>query len=148
MSTYTQILYQIVYSTKNRQATLTALNREELHKYIYGVLKEQNCFPYQIGGVEDHIHIVTHLHPKVALADLIKDIKLASTDTIKERKLFQNFNGWQDGYAAFTYSIDALDRLIDYVRNQEEHHKTKSFIDELIELLEEHGVRYDTKYLL
>ena len=112
MSTYTQILYQIVYSTKFREKTLGAKNRKELYKYIWGILNNNKCHLYQIGGVEDHIHIITHLHPSVALADLVKDIKLASSDYIKNEKLFSNFNGWQDGYAAFTYSIDAKENLI------------------------------------
>ncbi len=73
MSTYTQILYQIVFSTKKRERTLTKSNRTELFQYMWGVLKEKNCHLYRINGVEDHLHIVTHLHPTIALASLIKD---------------------------------------------------------------------------
>lgn len=148
MSTYTQILYQIVFSTKDREHRLTNDNRKELFKYIWGILKNQKCYLYQIGGVADHIHIVTHLHPSVALASLIKDIKLASSQQIKENGLFKEFNGWQDGYGAFTYSFNDKDRLIEYVKNQEEHHKHKTYKEELIELLNEHGVVFDEKYLL
>ena len=148
MRTYTQILYQIVYSTKYREKTLEAENRKELYKYIWGILNNNKCYLYQIGGIEDHIHIITHLHPSVALADLVKDIKLASSDYIKNKKLFPNFNGWQDGYAAFTYSIDTKENLINYVKNQEEHHKTKTFIEELKEFLIEHKIEFDEKYLL
>lgn len=147
MSTYTQILYQIVFSTKRRERTLTKDNRTELFKYMWGVLKEKNCHLYRINGVEDHLHIVTHLHPTIALASLIKDLKLASSAHIKENNLFLNFDGWQVGYAAFTYSIKEKNRLIEYVKNQEEHHKTKTFREELIELLKEHGVEFDEKYL-
>lgn len=148
MRTYTQILYQIVYSTKYREKTLEAENRKELYKYIWGILNNNKCYLYQIGGIEDHIHIITHLHPSVALADLVKDIKLASSDYIKNKKLFPNFNGWQDGYAAFTYSIDTKENLINYVKNQEEHHKTKTFVEELKELLIEYKLEFDEKYLL
>ena len=148
MSTYTQILYQIVYSTKNREETLDANNRKELYKYIWGILQKKNCHLFQIGAVTDHIHIVTHLHPTIALATLIKDIKLASTDHIKKENLFSEFNGWQDGYGAFTYSIGAKDNLIEYVKNQEEHHKHKTFLEEYKELLKEHQIEFDEKYLL
>lgn len=148
MSTFTQILYQIVYSTKYRERTLNAENRKELYKYIWGILKNNNCHLYQIGGVEDHVHIVTHIHPSVALAKLIKDIKLASTDYIKKENLFPHFNGWQDGYGAFTYSIEAKEDLIKYVLNQEEHHRCKTFIEEYKELLQEHKIEFDEKYLL
>lgn len=94
------------------------------------------------------MHIITHLHPTISLASLVKDIKIASSEHIRKTELFTNFQGWQDGYGAFTYSIKEKDRLIEYVKNQEEHHKIKSFKEEYIELLKEHGVEYDEKYLL
>jgi REP element-mobilizing transposase RayT len=115
---------------------------------MWGIIKGHNCHLYQIGGVEDHLHIVTHLHPSVALANLVKDIKLASTDYNKRENLFPDFNGWQDGYGAFTYSIHAKSNLINYVKNQEAHHKKKTFIDEYKELLKEHEIEFDEKYLL
>lgn len=147
MSTFTQILYQIVFSTKRRRRTLNRENRIGLFKYISGILLNKNCHLYHINGVEDHLHIVTHLHPSISLASLVKDIKLASSKYIKEDGLFPSFNGWQDGYAAFTYSIESKNRLIEYVKNQEEHHKSRSYKEELIKLLREHGVEYDEKYL-
>lgn len=148
MSTYTQILYQIVFSTKQREKVLEKENRERLFKYIWGVLNKNKCHLYRVNGVEDHLHIVTHLHPSVALADLIKDIKLASSGYIKENGLFKDFNSWQEGYGAFTYSVKEKDKLIAYVMNQEEHHKKISFRDEYIELLKEHAIEFDEKYLL
>lgn len=148
MSTYTQILYQIVFGTKYHQKTLSASNRDELHRYIAGILKNQKCHVYRVNGIEDHLHIVTHLHPTVALADLIKDIKLASSGFIKDNKLFPRFNGWQDGYGAFTYSIKEKDRLIEYVKNQQEHHRVKTFREEVIELFKEHEIQFDERYLL
>lgn len=148
MGTYTQILYQIVFGTKHREKTLTADKRDELFKYIWGILEKKNCHLYQIGGVEDHIHIVTHLHPSVSLASLVKDIKLASTVYIKSENLFKNFNGWQDGYGAFTYSIQAKDNLIEYVKNQEEHHRKKTFQEEYINMLVDYNIEFDEKYLL
>lgn len=147
MSTYTQIIYQIVFGTKNRERSLTKENRDELFKYISGLLQNKKCHLYRINGVEDHLHVVTHLHPSVSLASLVKDIKLASSQYIKVNKLFQNFNGWQEGYGAFTYSIKEKDRLIEYVKNQEEHHRVKTFREEYISLLQEHGVEFDEKYL-
>jgi putative transposase len=147
MSTYTQTLYQIVFSTKYREKTLDKNERPELFKSIWGILNNKNCHLYRVNGVEDHIHIVTSLHQSVALAQLVKDIKLGSSSFIKEKGVFPNFNGWQDGYAAFTYSMDAKDRLIEYVKNQEIHHQKITFREELIELLNEHGVLFEEKYL-
>ncbi len=147
MSTYTQILYQIVFSTKDRTKCLKKGNREQLFKYIWGICNNKNCHLYRINGVEDHIHIITHLHPSVALSDLVKDIKTSSSTWIKQEKIFPTFDYWQIGYAAFTYSLDAKDDLIEYVKNQERHHQQKSYIVELKQLLREHNIEYDEKYL-
>ena len=147
MGTFTQTLYQIVFSTKYRKKTLFKDERPELFKSIWGILKNNKCHLYRINGVEDHIHIITNLHPSVSLANLVKDIKLGSTSFIKEKKIFVNFGGWQDGYSAFTYTFEAKDNLIEYVKNQEEHHKNKTFKEELIELLNEHRIEFDEKYL-
>jgi len=148
MSTYTQILYQVVFGTKNHEHTLTKDGRDTLFRFISGVLKNKKCHLYQINGVENHLHILTHLHPSVALADLVKDIKLASSRFIKEQKLFKHFDGWQVGYSAFTYSQDRKEILINYIRNQEEHHRKKSFREEYIGLLREHEVEFEERYLL
>jgi REP element-mobilizing transposase RayT len=148
MNTYTQILYQIIFTPKNHEHTLTADRRMELYKYIWGILKNKKCHLYRIGGISDHIHILTHVHPSVSLSSIVKDIKIASVAHIKSNQLFSKFSGWQDGYSAFTYSINDKDRLTEYVNNQEEHHKKISFREELIGLLNEHGIVFDEKYLL
>ncbi len=148
MSTFTQILYHIVFSTKNREKVLTKDNREKLFKYIWGVLKNNKCVLYRINGVEDHLHIITHIHPTVSVSSLIKDIKVSSSTWVKEEKVFRNFDSWQVGYGAFTYSIKEKEVLINYVKNQESHHKTISFRDEFIELLKENEIDFDEKYLL
>ena len=148
MSTYTQILYQIVFSTKHRQMVMSKENRDQLYKYIWVLLENKKCHPYVINGVKDHLHIVTHIHPSVALSDVVKDIKIASSQFIKEKKLFSNFVSWQEGYGAFTYSAKQKNVLIDYVKNQEEHHKKVSFHDEYLKLLKEQDVVFEEKYLL
>ena len=148
MSTYTQILYQIVFSTKHRERTMIKKDRPLLFQYISGVLKNKDCHLYRINGVKDHLHIITDLHPSVALANLVKDIKLSTTSLIKENGIFRNFGGWQDGYGAFTYHIDSKNNLIEYVKNQEEHHRIKTYEDEYRELLKEHKIEFNEKYLL
>jgi len=147
MSTYTQILYQIVFSTKNRKPVLEKNNRITIYKYMWGVLKNKDCHSYRINGIEDHVHIITHLHPAVALADLVKDLKIASHLYIKEKNIYPEFNGWQSGYSAFTYHIKDKNWLIEYVKNQQTHHKKVTFKEELIDLFAEHGIKFDEKYL-
>jgi putative transposase len=145
---YRQIFYQIVFGTKNRQATIEETNCEELYKYIWGIINKKKCKLYRINGVEDHIHIFSDIHPTVELADYIKDIKVASSLWMKESKKFPKFKGWQDSYGAFTYSIREKDMIINYIKNQKEHHKVEVFYDEYKRLLIENGIEFDEKYLL
>lgn len=145
---YTQILYQIVFSTKYRKKVLVPEGRNELFMYISGILRNKNCHLYQINGVEDHIHILTHIHQSVALAKLVQSIKISSSTWIKEMGIFPEFTNWQTKYGAFTYHIREKERLINYVKRQEEHHRKKDFISEFKELLQEHEVEFDEKYLL
>jgi len=147
MGRHTSIIYQIVYSTKYRTPCLDKEIRPELFKYIWGILKNKKCHLYRMNGVEDHLHIVMDLHPTIALSNLIKDIKLASSKMIKEKNLIKNFLGWQIGYGAFTYSINEKENLIEYVKNQEEHHKKITFREEYISLLNEYEIEYDERYL-
>ena len=147
MSTYTQILCHIVFSTKHRGATLAAERRRDLFAYIWGILKKNQCHLYRLNGVADHIHILTSLHPTLALAALVKDIKVASSAWIKSEKVFPMFDHWQDGYGAFTYSMNDKDALIEYIKNQEEHHRTETFADEYRRFLKEAGIEFDERYL-
>ena len=148
MSTHTQILYQVVFGSKDHSPFLTTENEKILFGYIAGILRNKSCHSYIVGGASNHVHIITHLHPAVALASIVKDIKLASHKMMLENaKLFSHFPGWQVGYSAFTYHISAKENLIRYVVNQREHHKVVSFKDELIQLLKEHSVDYKEEYL-
>jgi len=127
---------------------LSPNGRAELFKYIWGTIEKYRSHPYWINGVEDHLHIATHIHPSITLADLVKGIKLSSNSHIGDHCLFHDFSGWQGGYAAFTYSYRDKDTLIAYIKNQEEHHRTVTFKEELIALLNAHGIEFDERYLL
>jgi putative transposase len=147
MSTFTQIIYQIVFSTKERKPVLLAESRPQLFRFIYGLLNNKNCHLFRINGVEDHIHILVELHPSIALSSLVKDIKLGSSNYIKRCNLFPGFTNWQEGYGAFTYSIKEKDKLIEYVKNQVEHHKKITFRNEFIAMLNEHQIVFEEKYI-
>jgi REP element-mobilizing transposase RayT len=147
MSTYTQILYHIVFATKNREAALDKPHRDELYRFIWGCLDERHCHLYRIGGIEDHVHILTGLHPTVSLSDLIKELKTASSAWIKGRGMFPRFRHWQDGYGAFTHAIDQRHGLIEYIRNQEIHHQKTSFLEEYQALVEQAGLPWSAEYL-
>ncbi len=130
MSTFKQIFYQIVFSTKNREATITETHESELYKYIWGIINNHKCKLYRINSMPDHIHIFSDLHPTICLSDYVKDIKVASSIWMKESGKFPLFIGWQDGYGAFTYSIREKEMIINYIKSQKEHHITASFYDE------------------
>ena len=149
MSTYTQILYQIVFGSYDYTPFLTIENENLLFPYIAGILKNKSCHSYIVGGASNHVHIITHLHPTEALAFLVKDIKLASHKMILgNSKMFSHFTGWQVGYSCFTYHISSKANLIRYVENQRDHHRVISFKEELTELLREHSVDYNEDFLI
>lgn len=103
MATYTQLLYQLIFSTKNRESTLVEPNREKLYRYLWGLLKNKKCTLYRINGTNDHLHIVSHIHPTISVSSLVKDIKVSSSQWIKDENVFPQFDAWQEGYGAFTY---------------------------------------------
>ncbi len=145
MNSYRQSLYHIVFCTKDHKPCLTAQNREQLFRYIWGIIKNKNCKLYRINGVEDHIHILSDLHSSVNLADYIKDIKVGSSVWIKKKEIFNDFKGWAEGYGAFTYATRDRDKVIEYIKNQVEHHKKTSFLEEYKVLLKEFGIAFDNK---
>jgi putative transposase len=148
MGAYKQIFYQIVFGTKHREPTIAETFEQELYKYIWGIIHNKKCHLYRINSMPDHIHIFSDLHPTISLADFIKDIKVSSSIWMKESEKFPDFNGWQEGYGAFTYSIREKDKIINYIKKQKEHHKKENFYDEFKRLLIENGIEFDEKYLL
>ena len=147
MNSYRQILYHIVFCTYKRKNTLPEAHHEELYKYIWGIIKNRKRVLYRINGAGNHIHILSDLHPKVCLADLIKEIKTASNLWIKDTGNFPKFDSWAEGYCGLTYSYNDKERIVNYIKNQKEHHKIVTFEDELRELLKESGIEWDEKYL-
>jgi REP element-mobilizing transposase RayT len=146
-NTFTQIYVQIVFSVKGRQNLIHKKWREELYKYICGIVTAKNQKVYAIGGVEDHIHILISIRPNISISDLVRDIKANSSKWINDRQFdLQNFQ-WQEGFGAFSYSQSQLDNVITYINNQEKHHQKRSFKNEYISLLEKFNVQYDEKYL-
>jgi putative transposase len=147
MSTHTAISYHIVFSTKNREPVLKRDCREDLFRYISGIIKNHHSHLYRINGVEDHLHILSSLHPTVSLADFVKDVKTGSTPWIKENSVFKSFSHRQEGYAASTCSSREIDDLIEYIKTQEERHRKVTFEEEYRKLLLEAGVEFDARYL-
>jgi len=147
MQTYTHIVYQIIFQTRNRENTLNQKNRERLYEYMSRTLMNKKCYVYKAGGFHNHIHILISLHPTISLSNLVKDLKLSSASFIQKRKLFPHFKGWNEGYGAFTYTPEAIPNLIEYIKNQDEHHKKETIFEETKRLLREFDVDFEEKYL-
>lgn len=146
MSSYNQILYHIVFRTRKSANTLPSEYNMELYCHIMDILQNKNCKLFRINGTGDHIHMLISLHPSVALASLMRDLKTSTSMWLKQHKGFPKFMGWADGYTALTYSHNDKDVLIEYIMNQQQHHRKTSFKEELKGLLIEQGVDIAESY--
>ena len=146
-STFTNLLYHIVYSTKYRRGTIAAAWQPDLYAYIGGIVKERDGILLEIGGMPDHIHILAKLSPKLAIMDVLRDIKAVSSKWINERQLSHGRFEWQTGYGAFSVSQSLADVVRAYIRNQAEHHRQLAFKTEFITLLQRHEIEFDLKYV-
>lgn len=147
MNSYRQILYHTVFCTHNRKNTIPPEHHEALYRYIWGVIKKRDCVLYRVNGTENHLHILSDLHPTVTLASLVKEIKTATNTWMKSSSNYPKFTSWSEGYCALTYSYRDKEKIVEYIRNQKEHHIQLSFEIEYKELLLEHGIVWDEKYI-
>ena len=143
---YTQTLYHIVLRTKRSELVIAQENVSSLYKYIWGIIKNKRGKLYRINGMEDHIHILSDIHPSYALSDFVKAIKVATSLWMKQSSDFPAFRGWEEGYAAFTYSYKDKEMLINYIKNQQKHHRKENTSDELKRLWIENGMEPDERY--
>ena len=143
MSAYRQILYHIVFRTKASEKTINQKHSIELKKYIWGIISNKKCVLYRINGMEDHIHILSDLHPSLALADYIREIKVSSSKWMKQSGLFPKFRGWGIKYCALTYSYKEKEVIVNYIKRQEEHHKKENFQEEIKRIFKENGLDLD-----
>jgi REP element-mobilizing transposase RayT len=146
-STLTNLLYHIVFSTKHREPIITAPIRADLYKYIGGIVRGEGGTLLEIGGIPDHVHLVVRFKAEPSVATMVKIVKSKSSKWLNEQPKRPGRFEWQRGYAAFTVSVSQLDSVRAYVRNQEQHHRRKTFQEELRLLLAKHGVEYDEQYL-
>ncbi len=141
-------LHHIVIATHSRNRSITPQHSEELYKYICGVAKGQKCKVLQIGGIEDHIHILVDIHQDVAISVLMREIKRSSSIWMNQnRSKFPSFTRWAEGYYAFSISATHKLAVTQYIMNQTEHHRTVSPREELIRFLEKNGIEYNPKYI-
>ena len=124
---------------------LSLEHSEELYRYIWGIIKNKNSVLYRVNGMEDHVHILFSLHPTIALSDFIRDLKVETSKMLKRTFGFEQFTAWGEGYAALTCNLKDKDIVIDYIKNQREHHKTISLREEYVEFLKDMGLDLDER---
>jgi len=146
-NTYTQIHLQFVFVVKYRAAIIDPSWKNELYKYITGIVQNNKHKMIIINGMSDHIHLLIGMRPSQSVSDLMQDIKGSSSKWINENNFLKNKFEWQEGYGAFSYSKSHLTRVIAYIENQEKHHKKKSFIEEYTEFLNEFEISYDERFI-
>ena len=146
-NTYTQIYIQTVFAVENRTSLIQKSWQEELHKYITGIVQNNEHKLIAINSMPDHIHIFIGMKPKQSISDLLQDIKGDSSEWINKKEFASGKFRWQAGYGAFSYSHSHIDSVVKYIINQERHHKKKTFREEYIEFLEKFNVPFDERYI-
>lgn len=146
-NTYTQIHIQFVFAVKFRNGLIHASFKEELYQYISGIIKANNHKLLAINGMPDHLHIFIGMRPTQSISDLLQDIKGSSSKWINEKKFLKVKFEWQEGYAAFSYSKSHVKNVIEYIQNQENHHKKESFREEYLKFLKVFEIEFDERYI-
>ena len=146
-NTYTQINIHLIFAVQGRENILSKSFRENLFKYIHGILKKSKQYPLAVNGYLDHVHAFFELNPKNPISDIARIVKTNSSKWINENKLVGGKFHWQQGFGAFSYSRSQRNDVIKYIMNQEKHHKKKTFREEYIGFLESFNIKYDQRYL-
>ena len=146
-NTYTQIYPHVVFAVEGRQSIIPREKKEELHKYITGIVQQNNHKMIIINGMPDHLHIVVGMRPTQSVADLLQDIKGGSSKWINDNMLVIGKFQWQEGYGAFSYSRSHVPAVIRYIQNQEAHHKKETFSDEYRRLLKAFEIDYEEQHI-
>jgi putative transposase len=147
-TTFSNLLYHIVFSTKNRVPFIHPGLRGPLYEYMGGILRGEGGILLEIGGMPDHVHFLAKIKTDIAVAMMIKLVKGKSSKWVNAENSPEQHFEWQEGYGAFSVSASHVDRVRRYIRNQERHHRRVPFRDELIALLNRHAISYDERYLL
>ena len=146
-NTYTQIHIQTVFAVQNRQSLIHNSWKEELYRYITGIVQNHKHKMLQINGMPDHIHLLIGMRPSQSLSDLMKAVKGDSSEWINKSGFLKHRFSWQAGYGAFSYAKSDVPRVIQYIQNQEEHHRKKTFEEEYIDFLKAFEIEYDGRFI-
>jgi len=145
--TFSQIYIQAVFAVEGRANLLQKPWREEVFKYMAGIIKGKNQKSIIVNGVANHVHLFIGLKPSIAVSDLVRDIKNNTSNFINTQKFVHGKFSWQEGFGSFSYAHSQIEQVYQYILNQEEHHRKKTFKEEYLEFLKKFEIEYDEKYL-
>lgn len=146
-NTYTQLYFHIVFAVKRRENHISTKWKDELYKYITGIISNKNQKLMIINGMPDHVHLLIGTQPNCNLSDLVRDIKANSSKWINENRLINGKFQWQTGFGAFTVSQSQISKIVNYIKRQEEHHRAKSFKEEYVEFLNAYEIDFKPEYI-
>lgn len=147
MSAYSKIYIQVIFAVRNRESLINESWEEHLYRYISGIINNKKQKLIAINGIPNHIHFFIGMKTDCCLSDLVREIKKSSNEFIKQNNFTKQKFNWQEGFGAFSYSESDIPNVISYIMNQKEHHKIKNFREEYIDLLDQHKIDYQEKYL-
>ncbi len=147
-NTYSQVHLQFIFAVKYRAALVAPAWQTDLYKYITGIAQNHNHKVLAINGMPDHIHLLIGMRTTQSIADLMQDVKGSSAKWVNENKLSRQKFEWQEGYGVFSYSASHIPAVVEYILNQQEHHKKRTFTEEYIEFLKKFNIEYDERYIL
>jgi len=145
--TFSQIYIQAVFAVEGRANLLQKPWREEVFKYMAGIIKGKNQKSIIVNGMANHVHLFIGLKPSIAVSDLVRDIKNNTSNFINTQKFVHGKFSWQEGFGSFSYAHSQIEQVYQYILNQEEHHRKKTFKEEYLEFLKKFEIEYDEKYL-
>ncbi|OOH86555.1 transposase [Pasteurellaceae bacterium 15-036681] len=144
---YTRLLYHIIFRTKYGISSIDEQYETDLYRCIWKFTQEHHCILHRVNGMPDHIHLFVEIHQTIAVSEFVRKLKITTHQFLKSHKSqFPNFTEWSVGYCALSYSKLDKDKIINYIKNQKEHHKSTTFVDEIKNLFIENGIDFDDKY--
>jgi putative transposase len=146
-NTYSQIYLQFVFAVKHRQNLIAKENKEELHKYITGLVTNRKAKMLAVNCMPDHLHLFVGFKPTIPISDFVKEIKVETNEFINNQNWIKGKFSWQEGYGVFSYSHSHIDYVVKYVFDQERHHQKKTFKEEYLQLLHKFDIAYQDEYL-
>ena len=143
---YTPSYYHVIFHTLHTKNTIPEEHEKDLYRYIWGICKNKKVFLYRIGGMPNHLHLMVNLPPSLSLSDFVRELKTSTNTWLKSNGNFPFFEGWAEGYAGLSCGSEQIDYIVEYIKNQKEHHRKVEFAEEIRTIFNKNNVKLNEKY--